>query len=136
MSDCQDCNRTAWYISKDEKLCFQCKVNKEMRDQQHQIETLQKAVIELVEMGEFYRVHQPRQFPEGYYEICLEEGHGGHDRFGTKARTTLQSPIVKEAVKLARGGMMMSKKIPLTATEIDGEYWLKMKDTCTVFELL
>ena len=45
---------------------------------------------------DFYATYSPFQFPEGYYEICIEKGVGGHNRFGTLARQTLAELGEKE----------------------------------------
>jgi hypothetical protein len=34
---------------------------------------------------DFYATYKPRQFPEGYYEINVAPGEGGHVKFGTLA---------------------------------------------------
>lgn len=45
---------------------------------------------------DFYATYSPFQFPEGYYEICIEKGVGGYNRFGTLARKTLAELGEKE----------------------------------------
>lgn len=44
----------------------------------------------LIEALEFYATYQPYQFPEGYYETHISPGIGGHDKFGTKAKSALE----------------------------------------------
>ena len=66
-------------------------------EQQKKIDALEKKLAEAVEALRFYSIYSPRQFPEGYYEICIEEGIGGHNRFGTIASKTLKSLEEKES---------------------------------------
>ena len=58
--------------------------------QQKKIDALEKKLAEAVGALRFYGTYNPHQFPEGYYEICIEKGIGGHIRFGTLARKTLE----------------------------------------------
>lgn len=44
MSSCQNCNRDAWHFGKEEKLCFHCKMDKEVRFKDETIAKLRKAL--------------------------------------------------------------------------------------------
>ena len=39
----------------------------------------------------FYATYQPRQHPEGYYEIHIAKGEGGENRFGYFAKEALET---------------------------------------------
>ena len=56
---------------------------------QERMNELQSEVARLRKVADFYATFQPFQFPEGYYEICIEPGVGGHNKFGTLAREAL-----------------------------------------------
>ena len=55
------------------------------------IKRLVDSYLKAVEVIYFYGTYQPRQHPEGYYEIHISPGMGGEDRFGTRAREFLRS---------------------------------------------
>jgi len=72
------------------------KLVEEILTLRRKIDELEKKLAEAVEALRFYSIYSPRQFPEGYYEICIEEEVGGHNRFGTMASKTLKSLEEKE----------------------------------------
>lgn len=54
------------------------------------IDKLREAYEILDRAVAFYEAHSPWRFPEGYYEINIKEGEGGHVKFGSMARDASQ----------------------------------------------